>query len=353
MKYLITILFLLSIHIGFTMPPPTTFVSDGNGDWESSSTWDVETALGCSINNTDVIIDNPDSVWSSCDPLEIKGTATIIIRSGAILYITGNGGLTGAGTIIIEPGGTLIVDGNFSISGTGSLTLNGDMQVGGDFSVSGSGTTDGGGTLIIDGEGCDSWGGDGDCIDSNISLPIELLEFFSYLDSNKIILNWITASETNNDYFTIERSSDGKDFIPIIKTYGAGNSQSLIEYSEIDYYPILGKNYYRLKQTDFDGRFSYSNIVSVNYNIKNFSDSIIKIYPNPVNIDTDITITNIQEETLIVIMDTFGRIFFSKFLINNVENNIVFTISNNIPSGTYMIIGSSNNKYFNSRIVIN
>lgn len=104
-------------------------------------------------------------------------------------------------------------------------------------------------------------------------LPIELLYFdVDATDENSVHIVWSTASETNNDYFTIERSLNGKIFDPIIVVLGAGMSNSIIEYSTVDDSPYFGTSYYRLKQTDYDGMFEYSNLVTVK--IDSFSRDI-------------------------------------------------------------------------------
>ncbi|MES2567304.1 MAG: lamin tail domain-containing protein [Bacteroidota bacterium] len=108
-------------------------------------------------------------------------------------------------------------------------------------------------------------------------LPIELLYFNANYNGKYVDLNWATATEINNDYFTIERSGDGLNFESLLKVKGAGNSTNQINYSVTDEEPINGISYYRLKQTDFDDNFSYSNIVSVTSKI----EEEYKIYPNP------------------------------------------------------------------------
>lgn len=113
-------------------------------------------------------------------------------------------------------------------------------------------------------------------------LPVELLSFDAELmDNQHVKLNWQTASEINNDFFTIERSSNGNNWQEVNKIKGAGNSSSRLRYSEIDYNPYNGLSFYRLKQTDFDGQFEYSKIISTH--IKNNEKSQVKIYPNPSN----------------------------------------------------------------------
>lgn len=101
--------------------------------------------------------------------------------------------------------------------------------------------------------------------------PIELLSFTANYDGkNKVDFKWVTASESNNDFFTIEQSVDGWDFSEIAKIKGAGNSSHLIEYDSEDNNPTNGISYYRLKQTDYDGQYEYSKIVAVSIEKTNF-----------------------------------------------------------------------------------
>lgn len=110
-------------------------------------------------------------------------------------------------------------------------------------------------------------------------LPIKLLSFSAKPDKDNVALTWTTATEINNDYFTIERSYNGNEFTEIAKVKGAGNSTSLIEYNMIDNNPLPGVSYYRLKQTDFDNQFSYSNIVSVRFSSE--QRLVVQAGPNP------------------------------------------------------------------------
>jgi len=97
----------------------------------------------------------------------------------------------------------------------------------------------------------------------NNTLPIQLIDFKATVAGQKVRLDWKTASEKNNDYFTIERSTDYVNFEPIQNIQGAGNSMNVLSYHAYDERPTAGRIYYRLKQTDFDGTFAYSNIVTV------------------------------------------------------------------------------------------
>lgn len=120
-------------------------------------------------------------------------------------------------------------------------------------------------------------------VKSGSALPIQLVSFTAErMATGKILIKWTTAAEINNDYFTVERSHNGVHFEPIEMVQGAGNSTTTLHYKISDDRPIKGINYYRLKQTDFDGKYSYSPIVSVNYTPATALSSIYHIFPNPV-----------------------------------------------------------------------
>ena len=116
-------------------------------------------------------------------------------------------------------------------------------------------------------------------VDYSAPLPIELVDFNSQIISNNTVsLNWTTATEINNDHFEIERSSSMSDFISIGEVKGAGNSVLEQQYSFKDNSPLTGMNYYRLKQIDFDGKFSYSPVIAVK---TTSTIHEVQLFPNP------------------------------------------------------------------------
>ena len=100
-------------------------------------------------------------------------------------------------------------------------------------------------------------------VDESNPLPIELIRFAGNCADGQVEVTWTTASETNNDFFTVQRSIDGVTFEDVVINDGAGNSSSIINYTAVDYNPYGGTSYYRLKQTDFDGASKYSDVVAV------------------------------------------------------------------------------------------
>jgi hypothetical protein len=108
-------------------------------------------------------------------------------------------------------------------------------------------------------------------------LPIELISFNATVQQAEVKLQWATASELNNDFFTIQRSQDAENWEDVIDVKGAGNSNERIDYETMDGLPYSGVSYYRLKQTDFDKKYSYSGVRRVDVT-QAFQ---LKLYPNP------------------------------------------------------------------------
>jgi hypothetical protein len=104
---------------------------------------------------------------------------------------------------------------------------------------------------------------------ANTALPIELLYFNATPNQKVVDLTWATASELNNDFFTVELSIDGLTWETVLTVAGAGTTNQRTDYNNVDTRPLAGLSYYRLKQTDFDGQFTYSDIKSVFMNTEN------------------------------------------------------------------------------------
>jgi hypothetical protein len=141
---------------------------------------------------------------------------------------------------------------------------------------------------------------------SNNPLPVELLSFTGRASGTVNILEWITATELNNDFFTVERSKDGIQFEEIAMVDGAGNSTSATEYSATDKYPFA-VTYYRLRQNDFDGSFTFSEIIAVQNKTNKLS--ITNIHPNPTTGKFEFEIwADVESKVTVAISDEVGRI---------------------------------------------
>lgn len=135
-------------------------------------------------------------------------------------------------------------------------------------------------------------------------LPIELKYFFATSYNDNIIVQWATASELNNKNFSVFKSSDGLNWLPIGEVKGAGNSSSNKEYSVIDAAPNAGINYYYLMQTDYNGNTKKYNMIFTDFGDK---DGSITLFPNPFN--DKVTITSLGEfsDTTFEFYDMMGN----------------------------------------------
>jgi len=176
----------------------------------------------------------------------------------------------------------------------------------------------------------------------NFPLPIELVVFKAKPRDNFVELIWITESETNNDYFQVERSEDGIDFNEIINYAGAGNSNSQIFYNVFDNNPINGINYYRLKQVDYDGKYTYSDIIAVDMKESDTDNFIlaITIYNNTIDINL-----NYPQKTLLQLIDITGK---SICTTTQYDKHISMGIAH-LSKGIYFIRISSDKEMFNHK----
>lgn len=190
---------------------------------------------------------------------------------------------------------------------------------------------------------------------ANNPLPINLLYFDATLNVDQVELAWETSSEINNDYFTVERSTDGINWEDVLETSGAGNSSSIMEYFEIDMEPIGGKSYYRLRQTDFDGNNTYSNIVPVKYEDASEEGQTMVLYPNPSDGESvNLEIKGFENyEVLIVVRDIRGQELYSKAIMSQRDGLVeLLTLDNRLPSGTYLITASSEQKFVSKKLIV-
>jgi len=191
-------------------------------------------------------------------------------------------------------------------------------------------------------------GGNGDRIrldDITITSSAILPVTFNLLDVKKsdktALVQFSTASETNNDCFTIERSADGRSFDAIGEIKGAGNSSREISYTYIDEKPLKGINYYRIKQTDYDGKFSYSEIRSLRFS----GVGTISLTPRTTEGRLDIR-TELEDYTLAV-YNTAGQ-EVKRFPAMSLDQSISI---DELMSGIYFVRVSSGSEVETIRVV--
>ncbi|MFM2394246.1 MAG: hypothetical protein RLZZ546_2228 [Bacteroidota bacterium] len=165
-------------------------------------------------------------------------------------------------------------------------------------------------------------------------LPISLANMEVYNNLKTVVILYETLSEINNDYFTIERSTDGSTFKELGQIKGAGNSNNIIKYQFEDLTPMNGVNYYRLKQTDYDGNYSYSGLVSVTFK------GLRSVELSPTFVDDQINIYTEIENYSIAIHDISGNVVS---LYENKSGNSILSINELKPAIYYVNFKSSSN----------
>lgn len=269
------ILLLLSTFFLSNSAKADNCVSLGNGDWNASSTW----SCGHIPNAGDTItILSGDTVTVST-VINVVGAATSLTISGVLLFDT-------PGSELRLPCGSVII-----ITPSGSIQSSGASQS----------------THAIRICRDDVWGGGtltGPVV-LGVVLPIELVFFEAKYSEGMVSFIWQTVTEKDNDYFTIEGSADGFNWNSMNRVAGAGTTEEVQNYSFVS--PNNNNfSYFRLKQTDFDGEFSYSDIVAVT-----LVHETIQIYPNPSNgRELNINLPS-KESGLLQVLSADGRVAYS------------------------------------------
>jgi len=180
-----------------------------------------------------------------------------------------------------------------------------------------------------------------------VSLPIELLDFKALQGNRIVTLSWSTATETNNDFFIVERSTDGVTWNEVHICNGAGTSTIAHSYSFIDYETQMGTVYYRLKQTDINGNFTYSDIISVSSN----TQMAIKVFPNPFDGKT-LYISGLHAETDIQLLNEFGSVVYSTNIKVDGNMTVYLEFDEKLPLGTYFIKCVSTTQLFTEKLMV-
>jgi hypothetical protein len=177
-------------------------------------------------------------------------------------------------------------------------------------------------------------------------LPVELLSFDALLIGKSVQLNWQTAAEINNNYFTVLRSHNGLDFYPLAHIQGAGNSNEVLSYSYTDNMPYDGLNYYKLRQTDFDGTEDHSHTLVIQAEHEN---QYYIFYSNG-NIHIQLPRSS-KEEYEIRIHNIHGRMLRSE-LINTLQGGSYHTINvSDLPQQILLITLRNKFRFFTEKIV--
>lgn len=177
-------------------------------------------------------------------------------------------------------------------------------------------------------------------------LPIELGKFEARKQETEVKLEWVTITENNNEYFSVEHSSDGERFESIGIIEGAGDSFEPINYSFMHTKPSQGLNYYRLMQVDFDSKFSYSDIKVVDFN----RNSTFEFSPNPFTDEVTIKLEKAYlKDTQFNVFNMQGQLVYTGIIPADQLQEVVNLSS--IPSGAYTLRIGFGEEAISQRIV--
>jgi hypothetical protein len=191
-------------------------------------------------------------------------------------------------------------------------------------------------------------------IDAINPLPVTWLYFTGTTDGKGHTLNWATASETNNNFFELERAADGENFMSIARIEGAGNSNTMINYSYVDKLAPEGRVYYRLRQVDFNGKFDYADEVVTLVRTARQTDTLdFLLYPNPSSKGAArLLISDFDAEMVIIsITDMQGKILLRKAVYID-EQGISDEIACAFNPGVYIVSVLHTSKMCSKPLVI-
>jgi hypothetical protein len=300
--------FMLMALCVFTLLAAAQKTSITNGNWNTGTTWFT---TGVPDANHTVEVDHAvvlDKFLTGgngiAGSLTVNAGKSLIHSGGRSMEVKNGGSLVVNGTlrvedlsfangssIIIGTSGLLIVDGDFSNNNnSNNVVIDGTLTIYGAAYNGNGGVIAGTGNVNAMGGGFTGPG----TFSGSITLPVELLEFSAEERNSLVQINWATASELNNDYFTLEKSTDGINFSSAGVVRGAGTSSTQKEYS---LYDEAGKAmvYYRLKQTDFNGSSSYcGGTISCRPRSQAGVAALPSVFPNPV-VNSDVYIRLSEE----------------------------------------------------------
>jgi hypothetical protein len=184
-------------------------------------------------------------------------------------------------------------------------------------------------------------------------LPVELIRFIGYANNDENILEWTTATELNNSHFEIQRSRDGREFENLGKVQGAGTTSLKQEYSFVDRNPYDGKNYYRLKQIDFDKKIQYSKVILLESNTS--TTLSMTVWPNPLTEDRVFLSIKGAEKDIpltISITDLTGKILIKReFTYQQLQSNIELDVSS-LAGAIYIVTTAQGLKTLKSKLIV-
>lgn len=303
---------------------------------------------------------NDDTQLEVIDCLSACGCSEIIIPINVSITLAEDWDLTSEGiiTITIKTGGQLILPGNGNKNNNSLTMASGSLLIIEDTSDENAITGSSGngqvkitiGTTNYRNSDIDEIISSGGVSEDGIGvLPVELLYFNANSEQEQISLRWSTASELNNDYFTLEKSKNGIDFELITTVEGNGTTTIESNYNHMDQNPYLGLSFYRLSQTDYDGTTEVFPIISV---VHTSDKNNFTVSPNPIrnqNVKFKASGRGRNEKIQLNIIDLQGKLIETTKLISDNYGNLEvdLQLKNQLKKGTYIfeIVSETNKEY--------
>ena len=180
----------------------------------------------------------------------------------------------------------------------------------------------------------------------NTPLPIELMNFEAEVIEDEVLLEWRTSFERDNDFFTVQKSTDAKEWLSIDQIAGTNQGEGTKDYSFTDRNPLSGTSYYRLKQTDFDGKWTYSKIKSVQ--ISNALEKL-QIYPNPAQNELNLAFST-PEYSQISIYNNMGQLVSEEVVDQELYKKLDLS---EFEKGVYILEVRTSESVVSKRFIVN
>ena len=351
---------------GYTSHDNYSGIWDDPASWTKDQSWmnDVPSYTGNYADHIDI-----NGYITRQGDLTIGGGTTLTIND--TLWVNGNFYFNDK-YLTINPGGVLIVAGDFLATGGTLSSNNGRVVVLGDLTASGGATINNNNDFYVFNSRSASGGtsfngspnnpansnlGDEDDLQANDpglfsfvngggssgALPVTLSYFMANWQGQEVLTEWATEAEVNHAYFTVERSTDGKNFQALTIIQGEKDSKSAKTYHYFDTDPMIGIAYYRLKQTNDDDTYDYSSIVSVTNTTAQITKqqriTILSVSPNPFDQTFSVEFDMEHEGKVEVrIMDINGNVVSSEHVAGLAGNNRYdFSSRQKIQPGIYLL----------------
>ncbi|NUM31134.1 MAG: T9SS type A sorting domain-containing protein [Bacteroidetes bacterium] len=180
-------------------------------------------------------------------------------------------------------------------------------------------------------------------------LPVTLLYFKTINNDKKsVTMKWATSAEINNDFFTIEKSTNGKNWVEVARIPGAGNSSQIINYSYTDNNPLSGTSYYRLKQTDYNGEYEYFQSKAVVLDAKGKLN--LEVFPNPAKENTTVKLTTLSASKIVVkVLNINGQEVLSA---TELDGNSLEIQTSLFPKGLYIVEITQDENVLRKKLIV-